>query len=149
MSAEFMRKLLNESFWTGNTKSTSTFDQVRQALSDQLDKPVKFTIDVPNHRSNNNARRVAADLLEYNPENDTVTLQVGREDQTKWKFIYLLTYKLEDAHVFDSDRYLSVVYSMDDSKPVYYKKTENPNVKINNPMGRKPEQPRPDPYASK
>lgn len=121
-------------------------NELLAVLHEKSNKRVDWHVEIPNHRSNNNPRSVTADFLEYDESKDAVTLQVGREDQKKWKFIYLLTYRLDDVEVYDKGDYLSAWFVMSKSKPVYYKKRPNPMAQVNNPAGRAPIGDRPDPY---
>lgn len=125
----------------------ANLNTVKQIMQGKEHGKIRFSIEVPNHASNNNPRRVNADFVDYDPKHNVLHLQVGNPEQKKWKFIYKLAYNMDDARVFDSGQYYTVVFTMDTTKPLKYSKEPNPNVKIMNPLGRKPEGPRADPYA--
>ncbi len=159
MSAEQLRKLINEMdsieqanemfYTTSDDELAQNLKNVKRTLVGQdSGMDVRFSIDIPNHASNNNPRRVHADFVDYDSKNNVLHLQVGNPEQKKWKFIYKLAYNMDDARVFANSGYYNVVFTMDTAKPLDYSKEPNPNVKINNPKGKAPIGPRPDPYAS-
>ena len=122
-------------------------DKVRDVLKGQADIKLEFYVDVPDERNNNHPRRMSANLVEYDPDNDAVKLQAGSNNKV-WKNVYTLVYKLKDARVFEKNHHINVIYTMKGSgKPLFYKKEANPNFKAANPLGAKKRGPRPDPFA--